>query len=233
MPTLLCIETATAVCSVALVRQGRVAGLLETNTTNSHAAKVAVFIDELIREHLNSASGLDAVVVSSGPGSYTGLRIGASTAKGLCYALDVPLIAIETPLSMAYGMKMIAVSPQKLPLIYAPMIDARRMEVYTALYNPEMETIKAVNAQIIQQDTFDDLIHDHQIILAGDGAAKCKELLNHPNFIYLDEFRNSAAHMAEAATRRFEQQQFEDVAYFEPFYLKDFIAGKPRVKGLD
>ncbi|MDY0342748.1 MAG: tRNA (adenosine(37)-N6)-threonylcarbamoyltransferase complex dimerization subunit type 1 TsaB [Lentimicrobium sp.] len=233
MSTLLCIETATVVCSVALVRDGSVIGLRETQITNSHAAMVAVFIDELIREHLSGPSGINGVVVSSGPGSYTGLRIGVSTAKGLCYALDVPLLSIQTTLGMAWGMKSAFTEASELPLIFAPMIDARRMEVYTAMYNNELEAIAPVSAQIIQPNMFEDLLEKHQIILAGDGAEKCKAVLQHPNLRYINGFTNSAAHLAELAAAKFEQQHFEDTAYFEPFYLKDFIAGKPRVKGLD
>ena len=232
MPTLICIETATAVCSVALLRDGAVIGLRETQVTNSHAAMVAVFIDELIREYLPSPSAIDGVVVSSGPGSYTGLRIGVSTAKGLCYALDVPLLSVETPLSMAAGMRAGFESNAELPLLFAPMIDARRMEVYTALYDSELKMVKPVSAEIIQPDMFDDFLENYQIVLAGDGAEKCKAVLQHPNLSYIDNFTNSAAHLAGLATLKFERKQFEDTAYFEPFYLKDFIAGKPRVKGL-
>lgn len=233
MSTLLCIETATAACSVALLRDGVVTGLRETQITNSHAAMVAVFIDELIRDHLSGPSGIDGVVVSSGPGSYTGLRIGVSTAKGLCYALDVPLLSVETTLSMARGMKTAFTDALDLPILYAPMIDARRMEVYTALYNNELKMVKPVSAEIIQEDMFDALLQDHHIVLAGDGAEKSKAELHHPNLHYIDNFINSAAHMASIAADKFEQHLFEDTAYFEPFYLKDFIAGKPRVKGLD
>ncbi|HAH56848.1 MAG TPA: tRNA (adenosine(37)-N6)-threonylcarbamoyltransferase complex dimerization subunit type 1 TsaB [Bacteroidales bacterium] len=232
MSTLLCLETATAVCSVALVRDGSVTGLRETQITNSHAALVAVFIDELIRDHLSGVKDIDGVVVSSGPGSYTGLRIGVSTAKGLCYALDIPLLSVGTTLSMAWGMKSVFNGASDLPFIYAPMIDARRMEVYTALYNHRLEVVQPVSAQIIQPDMFDGLIEKHLIILAGDGAQKCKAVFNHPNLRFIDDFTNSAAHLASIATAKFEQQHFEDTANFEPFYLKDFIAGKPKVKGL-
>jgi len=233
MALILSIETATPVCSVCLTERDSILGILETSEHNSHSKVVAVFIEELLRKSGTDKHMLDAVAVSKGPGSYTGLRIGVSTAKGLCYALDKPLISIGTLEAMAYGMKLLP-SPAKpeLPVIFVPMIDARRMEVFTAMFDANLNPVKETSADIITAESFADLLENHHLVIAGDGADKCRSLLTHPNITFLSGFGASARFMTEPANQRFNSGTFEDTAYFEPFYLKDFIAGKPRVKGL-
>lgn len=236
MAIILCIETATSVCSVALAKDNTLIAFRESYEKNAHASLVSVFIDEIIREAGINFKDLDAVAVSKGPGSYTGLRIGVSTAKGLCYALDIPLIAISTLRSMAAGMSKILtdqmdlVSPNSL---VCPMIDARRMEVYSALYDLENREVRDIKAEIIEENSFEDYLSKHRICFFGDGAQKCNGILSeHINIRFDRRVLPSSIHMINLAFQRYKEKQFVDVAYFEPFYLKDFIAGKPRVKGL-
>lgn len=234
MALILSIETATAVCSVCLSDGDKILGIKETSEHNSHSRVVAVFIDELLKETGVDKHKLDAVAVSKGPGSFTGLRIGVSTAKGLCYALDIPLIAVETLEAMAFGMKKLPLpKTNKLPVVYIPMIDARRMEVYVSIYNNKLELQKATSAEIITSESYCDLQEVNYLMLAGDGAEKCRSVLTHPNISIIDNFSASASYLVEPANQLFEKGKFENTAYFEPFYLKDFIAGKPRVKGLE
>lgn len=225
------IETATPICSIALCENQNVVDLLESSEKNSHSELVTVFIDRLLQNNNIKTSQIDAVAVSKGPGSYTGLRIGVSTAKGLCYALNKPLIAINTLRSMAFGMtnKLMENSPKTL---FCPMIDARRMEVYSAIYGPEGNEVRETKAEIIDENSFRNLLATNQMVFFGDGAEKCKAVINHPNAFFIDDFKPSSAFMAGAVFEKFNKEQFEDVAYFEPFYLKDFIAGVPKVKGL-
>lgn len=232
MAIILHIETATPVCSVALTDNERILAIRETSEKNSHSQVVTVFIDEMLRECGLLPAQLDAVSVSKGPGSYTGLRIGVSTAKGICWALDKPLISVGTPKAMALGMSQKYTQPEKLPILFAPMIDARRMEVYTGLFDENLHNIKPVYAAIIDENTFEEFIDGHIICFAGDGAEKCKAVLTHPNFRFLHDFDASAAYLAPLAATKFAAGNFEDLAYFEPYYLKDFVAGKPNVKGL-
>ncbi len=176
---------------------------------------------------------LDAVAVSQGPGSYTGLRIGVSTAKGICYAADLPLMAIDTLEAMAYGMKEKLASQIGPDDLLVPMIDARRMEVYASIFDADLNKINDTAALVIDEHSFEDLRKDHRLWLFGDGAPKLSKLFeNQTNINIIDGFKPSAAYMKVLAERALQQQQFVDVAYFEPFYLKDFIAGKPHVKGL-
>ena len=176
---------------------------------------------------------LDAVAVSQGPGSYTGLRIGVSTAKGICYAADLPLMAIDTLEAMAYGMKMKLGSQIADNDLLIPMIDARRMEVYASVFDAQLNRINDTAALVIEEQSFEDLCLDHHLWLFGDGAPKLNKLFeNHPNISIVDGFRPSAAYMLPLAEKALREKNFVDVAYFEPFYLKDFIAGKPHVKGL-
>ena len=232
MSILLHIETATPVCSVALTQDDRILAIRETSEKNSHSQVVTVFIDEMLKECGLEPMQLDAVAVSKGPGSYTGLRIGVSTAKGICWALDKPLISVGTPEAMAMGMRQKYSQPESLPILFAPMIDARRMEVYTGLFDEDLNNILPVYAAIIDENTFEEFIEDHIICFAGDGAEKCEAVLKHPNFRFINDFDASATYMAPLAVAKFAAGNFEDVAYFEPYYLKDFIAGKPSVKGL-
>ncbi len=232
MARLLYIETATKVCSVAISDGDRLVGIRENTVAYSHAEMLSPYIEELIKEHQWEYKDLDAIVVSKGPGSYTGLRIGVSSAKGLCYSLEIPLISLGTLQSMANGMR--SMIKEDGTAIICPMIDARRMEVYSALYDLNNKEIRGTEAQIIDEDSFSGLFKKHTIYFAGDGADKCKEIFtNQPHAKFLDDFQISSKYMVEIANKKFENKEFEDVAYFEPYYLKDFIAGKPKVKGLE
>lgn len=215
------IETATTVCSVALANRGELIAVKEVNERNVHAEVITVFIDELLNNAGVKYSELDAIAVSSGPGSYTGLRIGVSTAKGLCYALDKPLIAVETLEAMASGF---AAKSNYADTLLCPMIDARRMEVYTALFDSVGNTLKPTAAEIIDEHSFSSELKQSKIVFFGDGAAKCRDVLSqNSNTIIVDDFYNSAAHLTQKAYQKYLAGQFEDVAYFEPFYLKDFL----------
>src|SRR5579863_8964207 len=188
MSLILQIETATTVCSVALALNGEVLCLREVEQRNIHAEKITLFIDELLNDVGKSYSALDAVAVSSGPGSYTGLRIGVSVAKGLCFALDKPLIAVETLTAMADGL-MEQRSIDNSSLLLCPMIDARRMEVFTAVFDTRGNKIKPTSAEIIDEDSFSDLLKDHQVIFFGDGAQKCAKVLGiHANARIIPDF---------------------------------------------
>jgi len=234
MANILCIETATVACSVALTSNGNVLSKKETTDKNAHSAKLTLFIDEVLKENNIGYANLDAIAISKDPGSYTGLRIGVSTAKGLCYALDLPLISINTLQSLAYGMSGFN-SLGKIVgegFVLCPMIDARRMEVYAALYNSGLGEIRETKAEIIETDSYSEFLEQSQVVFFGDGAEKCKEVISHPNAIFMDGVLASSGNMALLAYQKYKQKDFEDVAYFEPFYLKDFVAGIPRVKGL-
>jgi tRNA threonylcarbamoyladenosine biosynthesis protein TsaB len=227
MSLILQIETATTSCSVALARYGEVLGFKEINARNIHAEVITLYIDELMNNTGISYNDLDAVAVSSGPGSYTGLRIGVSTAKGLCFALDKPLIAIETLEAMAYGVINNPGFFEESNTLLCPMIDARRMEVYTALFDNEGNRVRETAADIIDENSFADYLKSNKIIFFGDGAEKCKSVLSgNPNAKFLDDFVNSATYLTQKAAQKFADGAFEDVAYYEPYYLKDFIAGK-------
>jgi tRNA threonylcarbamoyladenosine biosynthesis protein TsaB len=216
------IETATTVCSVALAKDGKVLAYRQVNERNIHAEIITLFIDELIAEAGIQYAAIDAVAVSSGPGSYTGLRIGISTAKGLCYALDKPLIAVETLAAMADGIR--AEENIDGNTLLCPMIDARRMEVYTALFDAAGNNIKPTAAEIIDEQSFSEQLKNNKILFFGDGAEKCREVLGkNPNAQFLTNFSNSAKHLTQKAVQKFAERDFEDVAYFEPFYLKDFL----------
>ena len=222
---ILCLETATPSCSVALVHNGEVLACEEDPKGQNHSEKITLFIDKVMKKADISYSQLDAVAVSMGPGSYTGLRIGVSTAKGICYAVSKPLIAVETLHAMAYGCKNNG--------ILIPMIDARRMEVYAAIFDENVNKIKDTEAIIIDENSFSDLKKDHHLYLFGDGADKCAELFeNDDRITVIKEFYCSAKYMNVIAQRKLDTKDFVDVAYFEPFYLKDFVPGTPTVKGL-
>ena len=236
---ILCIETSTAVCSVALVENGKVIALRESLDGQNHAEKITIFIDEVMKDANMSYRDLDAVATSMGPGSYTGLRIGVSTAKGLCYAMEKPLIAVDTLAAMAYGFKdykTTRLQDYKLEStdILCPMIDARRMEVYSAFFNEQLERISETNAIIIEENSFMEMKQNNHLYLFGDGADKLASLFeNDENITVVEKFHCSAAYMAELADKAFKNNDFVDTAYFEPFYLKNFVPGMPKVKGLE
>lgn len=226
MSYILAMETATKICSVALVKDGELLAKIEEGGEYSHAEKLGPFIEELLRKTNVSYSQLSAVAVSKGPGSYTGLRIGTSTAKGLCYALDIPLISISTLRSMAY---MIQKEGDVNCGLFCPMIDARRMEVYAAVYDAKLNILKDSYAEILDSSSFDSYLKDNKICFFGDGSEKSKEILEqHENAIFSDKGLPSAEGIAYLANKKFNSGDFENLAYFEPFYLKDFVAGKAK-----
>ena len=230
---ILCLETATPVCSVALNESCCTIALRETEGQNAHSEKITNFIREVMEVAEIDYKQLDAVAVSKGPGSYTGLRIGVSTAKGICYAANLPLMAIDTLEAMAYGMKAKLGSQIGADDLLIPMIDARRMEVYAAIFDANLNKINDTAALVIDENSFEELLKDHRLWLFGDGAPKLKKVFeNQPNISIVDGFKPSAAYMLPLADKALREQDFVDVAYFEPFYLKDFVAGKPHVKGL-
>ena len=221
MALILLIETATKSCSVSLSSENKIIACKEeVNEQYSHAEKLTGFITELFKTQDFTIKDLDAVAVSKGPGSYTGLRISVSTAKGLCYALDIPLISVSTLKAMAFGM-----AQKEKSDLYCPMIDARRMEVYNAFYNSTNKEIRGIQADIIEACSYQKEL-DKKVLFFGDGAEKCKQMIQHPNARFIDGFFPSSKDMLEIANEKFAEKDFEDVVYFEPFYLKDFVAGK-------
>jgi tRNA threonylcarbamoyladenosine biosynthesis protein TsaB len=226
----ICIETATNLCSVALCNSSGIISLRENTDVKSHASMLTVFIGEVFKEQGIMAKDLEAVAVGKGPGSYTGLRIGVSVAKGIAFAASIPLVGVETTLSMFWGMagRIEEITADKQNTLFCPMLDARRMEVYNAIYNSEGKKEKPISADIITENSFADIPESKKIIFFGDGAAKCKEVIKRKNFYFADDFRISASHMQKPVYQAIDKRHFEDVAYFEPFYLKDFITSIPR-----
>ncbi len=227
MSTILQIETATQVCSVALAVNGKTIALKELMAQNIHANFVTLFITEVMETANLKFEDLDAIAVSKGPGSYTGLRIGVATAKGLCFALNKPLIATNTLLMMAEGYIQ---QNKNFKGLICPMIDARRMEVYTALYDENLKNHMPINAKIIDNESFKEELANCKIVFIGDGALKCTAALQHQNAIFSNLNYNSAANMSVLANDLFKAKEFEDIAYFEPFYLKDFLFTTPKKK---
>jgi tRNA threonylcarbamoyladenosine biosynthesis protein TsaB len=224
MATILSIETATSVCSVALAKDGRLLALREINAGFTHSENITVFISEACKEAQIALTEIDAIAVSKGPGSYTGLRIGASTAKGLCYALGKPLIAIGTLNSLAACSLTIPVS--KLNTLLVPMLDARRMEVYCAVFDPALNEISPAAAVVVSENSFAGILKTNNVVFFGDGADKCKAVLgNNPNSVFAD-VNLSAAGMMALAENKFQEKDFDDVSLFEPFYLKEAMIGK-------
>lgn len=222
---ILLIETATRVCSVALAVDGKIVALRECSELDAHSTRLPLFLKELIANHC-----IDAVCVSSGPGSYTGLRIGVSSAKGLCYGYGIPLLSVPTLLSMTalYYMQ----HPEYKGLV-CPMIDARRMECYTMMVDSQLNILRDTQADVISEGIYDEWLGRGEVMFIGDGAAKTRPLLGvHPNARYDDTYQVSAAGMALLAEQHLVAGRLEDVAYFEPFYLKDFVAKKSVVHGL-
>ncbi len=223
MATILNIETATKNCSVSLAVDDEMLVLIELNEGQfSHAEKLHSIILEVLKKSLKEMDDIDAIAISSGPGSYTGLRIGVSAAKGLCFSLDKPLIAIPTLSSLAN-----AIIVEKGDLI-VPLLDARRMEVYSAVFNSERKQIRDTQAQIIDENSFSEYLEKGKVYFLGDGALKCKEFIHHDSAIFLEGYFPSAKEMVELSYKKFVNRDFEDIAYFEPYYLKDFIAIKPK-----
>lgn len=215
------IETSTKACSVALHKNGELIVSREDVTTNfSHSEKLLKFISKLFSDAKLSLSDLDAIAVSMGPGSYTGLRIGVSTAKGLCYGLDIPLISISTLKAMSFGMALEIKAD-----LYCPMIDARRMEVYSAFFDINNTEVRKIQADIIDENSYKKEL-DKKVVFFGDGSEKIKEKIKHENAMFVSNFHPSAKNMGLLSYQKFNKSLFEDLAYFEPFYLKDFVAGR-------
>ena len=225
MSLILCIETGTDICSVGVARDGELVSLRESDEGRDHAKKVGVFVDELLRETGISPDELDAVAVGMGPGSYTGLRIGVSFAKGLCYGLGIPLVAVGSLDAMAavaiedYDAGILDVDNWENAVL-CPMVDARRMEVYTRLFDAKGNALSDVTAEVVTEQTFADVRRERQLVMFGNGAAKCREVLHDATYINITP---SARGLARLAEQRLSAGQTEDIAYFEPFYLKDFI----------
>jgi len=231
-PTILHIETATDVCSVALSRGEEIIGLKEEAGGNNHAKNLLPFVEEALKQGGCTVKDLDGVTVSVGPGSYTGLRIGVSTAKGIAYTANIPVMAIGTLESIAQGAKTLwAETSAEQPQII-PMIDARRMEVFTSRYDFAMNGLEEVTAKIVDENTFAELLASQPLLFCGNGMPKCREILSvYPNAHFLDA-PVSAKNLLLPALKKWQNHDFEDVAYFEPFYLKEYVAAKPVVKGL-
>ena len=235
MAYILCIETSTSVCSVALTQDGRVVTARREDEGNSHANRLTVLIQELFEDPAveMAIEEVDAVAVSSGPGSYTGLRIGVSTAKGLCFALGKPLIALTSLSVLAWPeVTQKTAHKQEAESWFCPLIDARRMEVYCAFFDADMKQQIETKAEIIDENSFRSVLDDRKVWFFGNGAAKCQKVLQHPNACFIEERVPLAQNMAAPAFEAWQNSRFEDVAYFEPFYLKDFVATKPKRKVL-
>lgn len=222
MSYILNFETATKNCSVSISKSGELIALEELNSGGySHSEKLHVFIETVMEKSGLSFSDLSAVSVGKGPGSYTGLRIGVSAAKGICFAKDLPLISLES-------LKILAQQVQIDEGIIVPMLDARRLEVYSAVFDSNFAQLRATEAQIINESSFQEYLEKGKVYFIGDGAEKCKDFIKHENAVFVDHAFPSAKEMISLAAEKFDRQEFEDVAYFEPFYLKDFVGTKPK-----
>lgn len=217
MAVILNVESATTNCSVSVARDGELLALKEQDTSNySHSEKLHEYIREVLSEASLAVSELEAIAVSKGPGSYTGLRIGVSAAKGLCFSLDIPLISVATLESMARQV-------QVEQGVIIPALDARRMEVYSAVFDGAYRQVRETRAEVIDIHSFSEYTDNGRVYILGNGADKCRTLLTHPNFIFKDTIAPSAREMCLLSDTKFRKGAFEDLAYFEPYYLKDFI----------
>lgn len=222
MALILSIETATTNCSVALSKDGKTIALKEDYDNNySHAERLHVYIDEVLKEAKVNPADLDAVAISKGPGSYTGLRIGVSAAKGLCFALNKPLISVSTLESLAHQVTI-------EHGVIVSMLDARRMEVYAAVFDSSFKLIRDIESQILDENSFKDYLEKGKVYFIGSGVEKTKKIIDHPNVIFIEHKLPSASEMGSLAFNKFKINDTEDVAYFEPYYLKDFVVHKPK-----
>jgi tRNA threonylcarbamoyladenosine biosynthesis protein TsaB len=233
MARILLIDTATEICSAALSENGTVLSFKEKSDGFRHSELLTIFIGELLSEAGWSVNQLDAVCVSRGPGSYTGLRIGVSVAKGLCYGLNIPLMAISSLHSMADHMAQNIHKWHESDnnvILLCPMLDARRMEIYTALFDRFGKQVIDIRAEIIHEHSFSGELNTGKILFFGNGAQKCKSNIKHPDAYFIDDIIASARFMSGIAQESFNSKEFENIAYFEPFYLKDFVATVPKNK---
>ena len=226
MATILHIETSTDICSVAVSEDGQVIFDQEDHSGPNHAERLGTMVDEALSFTDNHAIPFDAVAVSCGPGSYTGLRIGVSMAKGVCYGRNLKLIAVPT-LELLCVPVLLREIPEENALL-CPMLDARRMEVYAGIYNRALKPVRPIQADIVDGDTYKAYLDEHPVYFFGNGAQKCQDSIRHPNAHFIEDINPIAKWMQPLAEKRFLNEQFEDVAYFVPFYLKDFVAKKPK-----
>lgn len=226
MACILHIETSTSVCSVAISEDGLAIFSKEDFNGPSHAVSLGVFVDEALSFADSRAIMIDAVAVSCGPGSYTGLRIGVSMAKGICYGRNIPLIALPTLEVLSVPVLIYHELPEDA--LICPMIDARRMEVYASVYDRSLNVIRKTAADIVDENSYLEFLNEHPVYFFGDGAAKCREKITHPNAHFIDDIRPLASLMSPLAEKAFTKGDFKDVAYFEPFYLKEFVGTQPK-----
>lgn len=224
MALILSLETSTTVCSVALHNNGKLVASAEMHKEQSHASKLAVLIDQVVKLADIPMSAIQAIAVSEGPGSYTGLRIGVSTAKGLCFALDIPLLSVGTLSLLAKQIQLKTILDNAW---LCPMIDARRMEVYCQMFDSEMNALQTIEAKVIDEESFKESLSNHKIIFFGDGAAKCKSVITHSNAFFISDIVPSAKELGILASEKFSRNEFENLVTFEPFYLKEFLIKKP------
>ncbi|AXT57843.1 tRNA (adenosine(37)-N6)-threonylcarbamoyltransferase complex dimerization subunit type 1 TsaB [Aquimarina sp. MMG015] len=219
MPYILCLETSTTNCSVALSKDGKVIAFKEDyDIKYSHAERLHQFITIVMKEAGIALDKLDAIAVSKGPGSYTGLRIGVSAAKGLCFGLNIPLISVST-------LKGLALQVKSMEGFVVPMLDARRMEVYSAVFSSDYKQVRTIEAEVLSEDSFSTYLENKQVFFIGNGVAKFEEICNHKNAKFITDKLPSAVEMGILGYTKFLEKDFEDVSYFEPYYLKDFVAG--------
>ena len=227
MSCILNIDTSTNVCSVAVSQDGACIFDKEDHSGPNHAERLGTFVDEALSFIDNHAIPLDAVAVSCGPGSYTGLRIGVSMAKGICYGRDVKLLAVPT-LELLCVPVLLREMVADDDALLCPMLDARRMEVYAQLFTRSLREVRPIQADVVDADTYREYLDKHPVYFFGNGAMKCKEVIDHPNAHFIEGIEALAKNMLPLAERRMAREEFEDVAYFVPFYLKDFMAKQPR-----
>jgi tRNA threonylcarbamoyladenosine biosynthesis protein TsaB len=229
MALILSLETSTTVCSVALAKAGKILAVKETDEGFKHAENLTLFCEDVMKQAQLNFSDLDAIAVSKGPGSYTGLRIGVSTAKGFCFALDKPLIGINSLQAMAWQVNQKHKTSIDKNTLLCAMIDARRMEVFAAIFDNNNNFVRDTNADIIDENSYTEYLEKNKFLYFGDGAAKCKTILEkNKNTLFIDDIKCSAIGIASLAEEAYTKKQFEDLAYFEPFYLKDFMIGKKK-----
>jgi tRNA threonylcarbamoyladenosine biosynthesis protein TsaB len=232
MALILSLETATSTCSAALHEEGKLLASSEYHVPQSTASKLSVLIDQLFKLADKQPSMLSGVAISAGPGSYTGLRIGVATAKGLCYALDIPLMAINTLELMVYQVSPFIFSSLSIrgrdEALLCPMLDARRMEVYTLLADSDLKIIEPTEAKVIDELSHQSRLDKNRILFFGNGSDKCREIIKHENALFIPDIIPSASVLGELAFQKFKLNQFEDLTSYEPYYLKDFMVKKPK-----
>ena len=224
MALLLSIETSTTACSVALHEKGKLLAVVEMHIPQSASSKLAIAIDEVFKLSGALPAQLDGVTVSAGPGSYTGLRIGTATAKGICFSLRLPLISVNTLLLMAHQVSEFNLQHSFL----CPMLDARRMEVYSMVVDPELNIVEPTTATVIDEFSYGKWLEQEVVVFFGNGSEKCRDVLKHGNARFIEGVIPSASKLGALAFERFERKEFEDLSSYEPFYLKDFLVKRPK-----